>query len=107
MADQYGKVAFVLDLILGECVLSDSVLNSFGRNAEGEEAAIFDNLDYKPLWWLRPQRARMMIADFAGGWNFRRCTATARFFWPRSKRRLPPDQPGNLRCKTSFWPGTD
>lgn len=47
-----------------------TLLNSFGGNAEGEEAAIFDNLDYEPLWWLRPQRARMMIADFAAGVEF-------------------------------------
>ena len=67
MAKQYANVTFALDLMLGECVLSDPVLQNFGRNAIGEEQAIFDNLDYEPLWWVRMPRARANLEYFGRG----------------------------------------
>lgn len=70
MADQYASADFALDLILGECILSDPVLNSFGRDAAGEEAAIFDNLDFEPLWWLRRPRTEAALAGFARGEDY-------------------------------------
>jgi hypothetical protein len=66
----YGQASFAFDLIMGECVLSDSVLNNFGRNAEGEEQAIFDNLDYEPPWWVRLPRSRVLLEAFSRGEDF-------------------------------------
>lgn len=65
--DIFSQAEFALDLTLGECALSDPVLNSFGRNAAGEEAALFDNLDYEPLWWLRRPRSEAQLSAFARG----------------------------------------
>jgi hypothetical protein len=71
LVDQtFRKVSLLLDLILGECVLSDGVLNSFGRSAAEEEAAIFDQLDYDPLWWVRLPRTRALLGSFAQGVDF-------------------------------------
>jgi hypothetical protein len=66
----YGQVSFALGLVMGECVLSDSVLNSFGRDATGEEQAIFDNLDYEPPWWVRLPRSRALLEAFSRGEDF-------------------------------------
>ncbi len=65
--ETYGRVQFVLDLILGECVMSDAILRNFDRDARGEETAIFDKLDYEPLWWVRPARTRALLESFASG----------------------------------------
>jgi Right handed beta helix region len=70
LSDIFNQAAFALDVTLGECVLSDAVLNNFSRNAAGEEAAIFDNLDYEPLWWLRRPRTEAQLAAFARGEDY-------------------------------------
>lgn len=70
LSDIFNQAAFALDVTLGECVLSDAVLNNFSRNAAGEEAAIFDNLDYEPLWWLRRPRTEALLAAFARGEDY-------------------------------------
>lgn len=70
MADQAAMVGFALDLTLGECVLSDAILNSFGRDNDEEEKATFDQLDYEPLWWLRRPRSHKAISDFAAGVDY-------------------------------------
>lgn len=67
MASRLNNTGFALDIMLGECVLSDAVVQHFGRNAAGEEQAIFDQLDYEPLWWFRLPRARAALEYFGSG----------------------------------------
>lgn len=70
MAGRMENIGFALDIILGECVLSDAVVQNFGRNAAGEDAALFDNLEYEPLWWHRLPRARAALDYFGSGADY-------------------------------------
>lgn len=66
----YRQVTFALGVVMGECVLSDAILNSFGRDATGEEEAIFANIAYDPTWWVRLPRTRAYLESFAQGEDF-------------------------------------
>ena len=70
MAGRMENIGFALDIMMGECVLSDSVVKNFGRNAAGEDAALFDHLDYEPLWWHRLPRARAALEYFGSGADY-------------------------------------
>lgn len=65
--DRINNINSVLDYTLGDCLLSNAVVNHYGRDAAGEESAFFDYLDYEPLWWVRRPRAEAAMAYFGRG----------------------------------------
>ncbi len=66
-AETVSDISVGLNYSLGECLLSEAIVQHFGRDAAGEEAAFFENLDYEPLWWVRRPRAQAVMASFGRG----------------------------------------
>ncbi|MBA3911715.1 MAG: hypothetical protein C0524_18035 [Rhodobacter sp.] len=67
---QFQQIALAFDFTAADCLLTMAVLNHYGRDAAGEEAAFFDKLDYEPYWWARLPRAKAAMAHFASGGDF-------------------------------------